>query len=420
VAVFAGPKAERAAGSQRPESFGMRSGLEQRALTFISPPVGPYTQALTDMSADDPEGALRHSAVWACADLIASCMAMLTPWAYEGDAVGFGEARRLQYQPDILLQPSADADIYDFMYMGTISEALKGNMFGQVAARDRKLQLPVQVELENPAAVRVRKQSDGTYEYKFRNEVIPPSVLWHKAMYRFPGSPMGLSPLQYAAKVTRQGLSAEQFGNQYFEDGGHPTGVLTNETLKMVNEDDAKTLKQRFVQALRGSREPVVLGGGWKYDKVQITPDESMFLDTQKLSDTKICRYMGRVPPELIGAASEGSAITYANLEQRAMHFLTFTMYRWIKKWEMWLGECLPPGIYVKCDTDALQRVDFLTRWTGLHMAVGSRILTQAEGREMADLSNQQVVTMDPSIEAELDKLVTPLPPPVLPVKQGE
>jgi HK97 family phage portal protein len=239
-------------------------------------------------------------------------------------------------------------------------------------------------------------------------------------MYRFPGSPLGMSPLQYAAKVTRIGLNAQQFGNQYFEDGGHPTGVLTNDTVKLVSQDDARTLKQRFMEALRGSREPVVMGGGWKYTKVQINPDESMFLETQKLSDTQVCRYMGRVPPELIGAASEGSAITYANVEQRAMHFLTFTMFRWIKRWEMWLGACLPDGIYVKIDTDALDRVDFLTKWTGMHMAIGSRVMTQGEGRVMMDLSNKRVVTMAPEIEAELDKLVQPLPPPVLPVRQGE
>jgi HK97 family phage portal protein len=372
------------------------------------------------MSADDSEGALRHSAVWACADLIASCMAMLTPWAYEGDAPGYGEAVRVKYQPDILLQPGSDADIYDHVYMATMSAALKGNVYGQVAARDKRLMLPTQVELENPGVCHVRRQADGTYEYKFRNEVILGPRLWHQAMYRFPGSPLGMSPLQYAAKVTRQGLNAQQFGNQYFEDGGHPTGVITNDTVKLVSQDDAKTIKQRFMEALRGSREPIVMGGGWKYTKVQVNPDESMFLDTQKLSDTQVCRYMGRVPPELIGAASSGTSITYANVEQRAMHFLTFTMFRWVKKWELWLGQCMPPGLYVKFDTDALQRVDFLTRWTGMHMAIGSRIMTQAEGREKMDLSNKVLVEMDPSIRAELDALVTPLPPPVARPNQGE
>lgn len=394
--------------------------FEKRTLTFISPPIGPYTQAIQDMSADDPEGALRHSAVWACADLVASCLGMLTPWAYEGDAVGYGESIRVQNQPDFLMQPSADADIYDFMYMGTMSRLVKGNEFGDVVARDRKLMRPSQIELQNPANVHVRKLSDGTYEYKYRNEPIPPERLWHRTMYRFPGSPLGMNPLQYAARVTRLGLNAEHFGAQYFEDGGHPSAILTNEKLDQISEDDAKTFKSRFMSALRGSREPIVQAGGWKYQKIQINPDESQFLDTQKLSDSKICRYMGRVPPELIGAASEGQSITYANVEQRAMHFLTFTMFRWIKRWELDLARCIDPRLYVKLDTDALQRVDFLTKWTGLHMAIGSRIMTQGEGREKADLSNTTTTTMAPEIEAELDKLVQPLPPPVLPVRQGE
>ncbi len=417
MAVFSGPRPA----SQPPQrqTYGQRMGLEKRALTFLSPPIGAYTQALQDVSSGDPEGAMRHSAVWACADLIASCMSMLTPWAYEGDAVGVGESIRVANQPDILMQPSADADIYDFTYMGTMSRLVRGNEFGQIVATDR-MQRPVQVELENPMVVHPRKLGNGTYEYKFRDQVIPAARLWHKTMYRFPGSPLGMNPLQYAARTTRLGLNAEHFGAQYFEDGGHPSAILSNEKLDEISQEDAQTFKQRFMAALRGSREPVVVAGGWKYDKIQITPDESQFLDTQKLSDSKVCRYMGRVPPELIGAASEGQNITYANVEQRAMHFLTFTMFRWIKRWEMNLGACLDPRLYVRFDTDALQRVDFLTKWTGLHMAIGSRVMTQGEGRQMVDLSNTRTVTMDPAIEAELDKLVTPLPPPVLPVRQGE
>jgi HK97 family phage portal protein len=273
---------------------------------------------------------------------------------------------------------------------------------------------PVQVELENPAVVRVRKEQDGTYEYKFHNQVVRPPELWHKAMFRFPGSPIGMSPIQYGVKATRQGLSAEQFGNQYFEDGGHPSAILSNDKVDQVSLEDATTLKQRFMAALHGSREPVVVGGGWKYNPIQITPDQSMFLDTQKLSDGKVCRFM-RVAPEMVGCSSEGSAITYANVEQRALGFLTYTMFRWIKRWEMWLGQCLPAGQYVKFDLDSMLRVDFLTLWTGLHMAVGSRIITQDEGREIVDRA-----PLTPEQKEMIDALVIPAPPPVAPVRQGE
>lgn len=394
-------------------SYAFSDRFERRALTFISPPIGAYTEALQSQSEGDPEGALKHSAWWSCADLISSTMAMLTPWAYEGPGYGAGQATRLPVQPQILLQPGADADIYDFLYMGTMSNCMKGNQYGKVVARDR-LQLPLQVELENPGVVRVRKEADGTYEYRFRNEVVKPPVLWSKPMFRFPGSPIGMSPVAYGVHATRLGLGAERFGNMYFEDGGHPSAILTNENMKVIDQADAQTFKQRFMAALRGSREPVVMGSGWKYEKIQITPDESMFLDTQKLSDGKVCRYM-RVAPEMVGCSSEGSAITYANVEQRALGFLTYTMFRWIKKWEMWLGNCLPPGQYVKFDLDSLLRVDFLTLWTGLHMAVGSRIITQDEGREIVDRS-----PLTAEQKEQIDALVTPIAPPVAPVRQGE
>jgi HK97 family phage portal protein len=382
-------------------------------LTFVSPPVGPLTQALQDRAMGDPEGALHHSAWWACADLISSTMAMLTPWAYEGPGVGMGDAVRVKNQPQILTWPGAGDDIYDFLYMGTMSQCMGGNQYGQVASFD-KLMNPTQVELENPGVVRVRKHEDGTYEYKFRNTEVKPPQLWHKAMFRFPGSPVGMSPIEYGVKATRLGLSAEQFGSQYFEDGGHPSGMLINNKLDEISLEDATTMKQRFMAAVHGSREPVVLGGGWDYLPIQITPDESQFLNTQKLSDGKVCRFM-RVAPEMVGCSSEGVSITYANIEERALGFLTYTMFRWIKRWEMWLGNCLPPGQYVKFDLDSLLRVDFLTLWRGLHMAVGSRIITQDEAREVVDRA-----PLTAEQKQMIDALVTPIPPPVAGPRSGE
>ena len=61
---------------------------ERRMLTFISPPVGAYTQALQDWSSGDPEGAMRQATVWGCVNRIALSMAMMRPQNYRGPGPG--------------------------------------------------------------------------------------------------------------------------------------------------------------------------------------------------------------------------------------------------------------------------------------------------------------------------------------------
>ncbi len=377
---------------------------ERRSLTFISPPVGAYTQALQDWSSVDPEGAMRQDAVWACTNRIALSLAMLKPSAYRGPEVGAGQAVRLP-APRLLTRPSSDARIFEFSYMAWVSLLLRGNVYGRILDRDRKLLYPTQIELEHPDHVRVNRLDDGSYEYKIRNEVVDPTTIWHEAIHRMPGSRIGMSVIQYAARSTRTAQAAEAFGLQWFQDGGHPSGILTNTEAKMINQADANTVKQRFLAAVHGSREPVVLSQGWDYKPIQIAPNESQFLETMKFSSGQICRFFG-VQPEMVGLASEGSAITYANVEQRSLDFLTYTISPWLDHWESALGDLLPSGQYVKCTTAPLLRTNLLDRMKAYHMMIGSRAWSQDEVRAMEDLP-----PLTPEQQAQIDAM--PALPPV-------
>jgi HK97 family phage portal protein len=170
---------------------------------------------------------------------------------------------------------------------------------------------------------------------------------------------------------------------------------------------EAKTVKERFLAAVHGTREPVVLGGGWDYKQIQIAANESQFLDTMKYNGGQICGIY-RVPPELVAEASEGSAITYANVESRGLDFLTFTMARWIRRWEKWFDQLTPPGQYTKLDESPLLRTDALTRWQINHLKVGSRIMAQSEVRVDEDMS-----PLTPELREEIDALTMPIPPPI-------
>jgi HK97 family phage portal protein len=189
---------------------------------------------------------------------------------------------------------------------------------------------------------------------------------------------------------------------------------LTNKNANKISQDQAQRVKEAFLAATHGTREPVVMGGGWDYSQIQINPSDSQFLDLMQFGGTDICRFFG-MNPSLAGHGTPGGSITYQNVEQQLLDFLAYPMTPKMVQWEEWLTEWLPRGQYVKLDASPLQRTDFLTRMQGYHMMVGSRVFTQDEVREYEDyppLTAEQ--------KAETNALVMPLPPPVAPVKQGE
>jgi HK97 family phage portal protein len=343
-----------------------------------------------------------HATVWACTDLIASMMSMLQPWAFKLPGTGIptptpgpgmgsaGTPVKVASQPQILNQPSAGMDIGDFLYAGTAA-LTRGNVYGSVVARDR-LGYPSQIELESNDKVMVRKLADGTVEYKFGGQVQDPATVWHRSIFRLAGSLTGMSILQYAQRAVRLGLNAEEFGSAFFADGAHPTALLLNDSQDEFSQEDAQTVKQKFMAALHGSREPVVMTGGWKYQQVQVNPTDSQFLSTEEHVDLKVCRYF-RVPPEVVACAISGSSITYANVEQKALNFLTYTMQRWITWWERKLGAMTPAGQYVKFDLSPLLRTDIWTRWRVNFAQISSHVMTQDEvraGEELPPLTDEQ------------------------------
>jgi HK97 family phage portal protein len=420
MAVFARPR-ERAAQSRPAEK-------RIAQLAFLAPPIGARINAVQELyGIGSADLANRHDTVWACRDLIASMMGMLQPWAFRLPGTGVptptpgpgmgaaGTPVKVPNQPVILNEPSADMDIGDFLYAGTFALS-QGNVYGAIVNRDR-LGYPSQIELQDNSRVQVRKLADGSKEVKFGGQVQDPASVWHKAIFRPPGSLTGLSVIQAAHRAMTLGVNAEDFGNGFFEEGAHPSAILTNEKAEPgeIDEGDAQTIKQKFLAAVHGSREPVVMGGGWKYQQVQVNPHDSQFIDTMGISSLKVCRYF-RVWPEMVSVTMQGQNVTYANVEQRALDFLTYTMNRWIVWWERKLGALLPAGQYVKFDLSPLLRTDILTRWTVNHAMIASRIMTQDEVRSGEDLP-----PLTPEQKAEINAVpLQPALPPLTRPASGE
>ncbi|MFF9324036.1 phage portal protein [Streptomyces sp. NPDC014776] len=359
------------------------SGRRERRSAFAEPPIPPPGHGgggtFARVNLTQAESSLQKVAVWSAVDLIASLGSTLPVDVYEGT----GAARRELPKPKVLEDPSGEGyGLADWTYQYLMSLLLRGNANGRIADRDR-IGNPTQIVLYHPDEVRGwRDAKTGLPQWRAGAEEVPAEEMWHQRAYVVPGRLMGLSPIAHHATTIGQGIAAARFGQQWFEDGAHPSGILTND--QKLDKEQARTAKERFMAALRGSREPLVLGGSWKFQAIQVAPEESQFLETQRYTAAECARIYGPGIAEVLGYDTGGS-MTYANVEQRSLDLLTYTLDRWLVRTERMFTALLPPGQYVKINRSALSRTDLLTRFRAHALALQNRWTTPNEVRDLED-----------------------------------
>lgn len=332
---------------------------EKRAFTFASPPIPPNSQAgggsYARVDLSRAESSLQKIAIWACVNLtatIAECMPLEM-------FAGPGKQMPLPVWMDDL---GGDGHgLPDWLHQYLYSLMLRGNGYGLGADRDPRLGTFRRIVLQHPDEVRLHKDSDGALEWRVCGQPLAdPDLMWHRRVHSVPGRILGLSPVAVHALTIGTGISAMQFGAQWFEEGAHPSGILTTD--KDLTQAKANTAKERFMAAVHGRREPVVLGGSWKYQQVQISPNESQFLETHGYTAAECCRIFGPGYAEIFGYETGGS-LTYSNIEQRSLDFLTYAADPWLVRVERALSGLLPPATEVRFNRKALVRTDLLTRF---------------------------------------------------------
>lgn len=327
-----------------------------------------------------PDSAMRLSVWWACVHLLASVVSGLPIDAFRKDSDGV--RRELDTLPSVVANPSALVSQQVWRYQMMVSMLQRGNLVGVVTQRDRRFYAE-QVELLHPDTVTIRQEHQLTLPtFNVGREQIPFEDVWHVPAFNAPGSVVGLSPLRYARDTIAAGLAADRFGAEWWEGGGHPTGVLSSD--QALDDTMAKLVKNRFKDATRADKL-AVLGAGLSYMAVQVSPEDAGWLDSINATDIMVCRFLG-VPPEMVGIATSGSSVTYANREQRAIDFLTFSVQWWLTRIEEAWSSLLPRGVYVKHNADALLRTDTLTRATVAGTRLRSGITNVDFERSLEDL----------------------------------
>lgn len=362
---------------------------------------------------DTMTGAMQAVAVRSAADLLASLASELPVDVFSGK----GSARRELPVPTYLQDPAGDGQgTPDWIYQVMMSWLLRGNLFGDILATGGSGAFPTQIVLHNPDLV-VGWMSDGVPQWSVAGKrVTDPSAFYFRRVNPMPGIVLGLSPIGLHANQIGLNIASNRFGLQFFNDGGYPGALLTNDEIEL-NTTQIAGAKAKFLAALRGSREPLVLGRGWKYQALTINPEEGQFLETNQFSAAECARIFGPGVAEILGYDS-GSSMTYANVESRSIHLLVYTLHRWLRRVERVLSGMLPRGQSARLNRKALLESTTLQRFQVHQIALQNAIETVNEVRDIEEM--QPVAWGDEPLMLQDKPSDPPTEEPAPPPKTGK
>lgn len=343
--------------------------------------ISPYTPALTgaydEVDLTFTGASLQKVAVWSSVDFMASLASELPIDVYRGA----GSGRVKLPTPDYLEDPGGDGQgAADWIFQLMVSWLLRGNALGNELAT--KSGHPTAIEWQHPDRVNVWLDADKNPVWSVDGHRLDRPFF--RRAYPMPGNLLGMSPIEYAATTIGLGIAVNRFGRQWFNDGAHPGALLTNSEVEL-DETQVKTARRRFMAAMRGTRQPAVLGKGWDYEQIQISPEESQFLETNEFTSAECARIFGGGALAAILGYETGGSMTYTNIQARAQDLLRYAMNRWLRRVDRVLSAMLPAPHYARLNRDALLEATTFERFKVHEIALRNRIRTVNEVREIED-----------------------------------
>lgn len=316
------------------------------------------------------------------ADLIASTISELPLHVYRKPDANAVAAEMTT--PSYLDDPGGDGHgREDWLYQLILSWLMRGNAYGDILARS-PLNFPTQVLLFYPDDVSVQPLGSD-YQWMVNGRpVLDEKRFAHYRVNPIPGQLLGLSPIAQHATQIGTSIAASRYGYQWFTDGAHPSGMLRN-TVDDLNAPAIRKAKTAFLNAMRGTREPLVMGRGWEWQALQVKPEESQFLGTLGMSEAQAARIFGPGYAEIFGYETGGQN-TYANIEGRSALLLVYSLGKWISRAERVMSAMLPASQFGRLDRDALLRSTTLDRFKAHELALKNRWKVVNEVRKDEDM----------------------------------
>src|SRR5215472_1402686 len=235
---------------------------------------------------------------------------------------------------------------------------------------------------------------DGRVIYSVGDIDYDPAEVFHVSINRGTGELRGRGLLSTHRGPVEAALRAEHWAARYFQYGATPSVHISHPNPDLT-QGQAQDLKQKYLDAVAGTRQPVVTPVGTEITVIPNDAESAQLVEARKWSNAALAIALG-VQPAMIGL--EGPSMTYRNMADVAQMMVNTTEMRYLIPVEQQLSaQCLPRGIRARFSIAALVRPDWNTRMTQAIAGFAGGLLTNAEARAMLDLPPEPDLETEPT-----------------------
>lgn len=202
---------------------------------------------------------------------------------------------------------------------------LKGNGYAEIV-RSRftgKIE-SLQYINENDTPVIVKKFENQLF-YHFDNRILASAdILHYRSLYSDNGI-TGIGVVSYAAKSLGVALSSQEFAEEYYASKGIGTGVVT--TTKNMDPDAKKRYGDALSNTLSNANpfKVAVVDEGGSFQHIKLSPQESMFLETNKQAIGEVARWLNIPTYKLKDTENQNNS----NMENQSISHVSDSILPW-------------------------------------------------------------------------------------------
>ena len=322
----------------------------------------------------DSDTALTCAPVYCCVNIISKAIASFPLVLYKRGKDDKSREPAADHRLYSVLKnsPNEFQSPFDFVQWVLTSKLLTGKACAYVSRIGQKVMEIIPIA---PTAVReIWEDNDHYFEAEVNNKTLklmPKDVFCVKAMTL--DGKNAVNPIQYYAASIGLSLKSVDYNNDFLDNGGRPSGVLT--TASVLKKETADNISAEWQKKYSGGNKGTVavLHGGFDYKPISISASDAQLLEIMKFSKSDIAALFG-VPAYML---NEGSSSNWGTgLSEQRQNFVSFTLLPWMIKIQQEIGRTLlnekeRDQFYAEFNYSAYLRTDVQSRYSAYSVSLG-------------------------------------------------